>query len=79
VTWYVDDGTRYKSGDWPTKPIPWFDPSQSIFEFTTRPASVPTPVPAPPCTGCPASGATSPTPGAPSPDGFDAEVQPAAG
>lgn len=68
---FVDGGTRYASGNWPTEPIAWFDESQAITSFETRPEGTPVPVPAP-CQGCPTSGGAD-TPGSPSPDGFVVE------
>jgi hypothetical protein len=73
VVWFIDDGRHTKAGDWPKQTSPWFDKTQSIFLFPSRPAP---PVPSPPCAPnvCPSSGATTPTPGAPSKEGFVAEV-----
>ena len=75
VTWYLDGGKRYKSGGWPKQAFAWFDKSSSIIEYTTRPASAPTPVAAAPCTGCPSQGGGSVVVGTPSPDGFVAEAR----
>jgi hypothetical protein len=69
---FVNDAARYSAGNWPTEPIPFFDPSQAITDFATRPASVPTPVPVP-CDGCPVDGGSDVTVGSPSPDGFIVE------
>jgi hypothetical protein len=69
---FLNEGARYSAGNWPTDPIPFFDASQSITDFATRPASVPTPVPVP-CDGCPIDGGSDVTVGSPSPDGFIVE------
>jgi hypothetical protein len=69
---FVDGGNRYKSGDWPTKKIPFFEESDAITSIKTRPASSPAPVPIP-CTGCPSTGGAGTT-GSPSESGFVAEV-----
>lgn len=53
VTWYPDEGQRYRAGTWPTKKISLFDPAGAAYYFQTSP--VPAPVPAP-CTGCPSQG-----------------------
>ena len=58
--WYVDGAKRYKAGDWPTKPMTFFDKSTAIQVFPTSPTPPSQPNP---CTGCPSSGAPG-TPGA---------------
>jgi hypothetical protein len=49
--WFVNDGTRYYAGKWPTKPMPLFDKSKSFYQFDT-----PARVELVPCTGCPSQG-----------------------
>jgi hypothetical protein len=49
---YVDNGRRYLPGHYPTAPIAFFDPTNTITRFTSVPASLqappyPTPAPAP--------------------------------
>jgi hypothetical protein len=61
---FVDGGTRYKSGDWPTKKIPFFNESKSVSHLETRPASSPAPVPTA-CAQCPGTTGSG-NPGAPS-------------
>jgi hypothetical protein len=61
---YPTEGQRFAAGKWPTKKIPFFDVDASITHFDTRPASVPEPVRTP-CDGCPSSGGSSLSPGAP--------------
>ncbi len=58
--WYVDGAKRYKAGDWPTKPMTFFDKTTAIQVFPTSPTPPSQPNP---CTGCPSSGAPG-TPGA---------------
>lgn len=79
VTWYVDGGKRYKAGEWPKSPIAWFDKSKSIVDSKTRPAGAPVPVAAPPCSGCPARGASTPTPGTGGAGSFVAQAPAASG
>ncbi len=47
--WYPDDAKRYYGGHWPTKPIKFFDKSNSINQFDA-PTELPEILP---CTGCP--------------------------
>ena len=35
--WYVDGAKRYKAGDWPKKPMTFFDKSTAIQVFPTSP------------------------------------------
>ncbi len=53
VTWYVDGSKRYGAGEWPTKPLKFFDKAASLYVFDTLPVP---PSPDAPCTGCPSSG-----------------------
>ena len=53
VNWYVDGGTRYVVGTWPTKKLNFFDKKGAVYEVTPDPADVGTPAP---CTGCPSEG-----------------------
>jgi hypothetical protein len=59
VNWYVGGGTRYIAGTWPTKKFNFFQKKGSVYEVSTDPVIVGTPVP---CTGCPSEGG----PGTPS-------------
>ena len=36
IAWYVDEATRYKSGDWPKQQFAWFDEKDAVYEFQTR-------------------------------------------
>jgi hypothetical protein len=60
---YLDQAKRYVPGTWPKKPVGFFDRSRAttVAEFEAPPASEPV-IPTYPCTGCPSSGSTSPTP-----------------
>ena len=49
--WKVDGAKRYYASNWPTKPIKFFDKSNSIYEF---PSAAPIAAPVP-CTGCPSA------------------------
>ena len=62
--WFVNDGRKYAANEWPKAVLPWFDKSRSLSAFDTYPANAPAQVRVP-CTGCPSTGAASPTPGAP--------------
>jgi hypothetical protein len=63
VGWYVDGGKRYVATEWPKKQFAWFDKSQSIVAFPSRPGG---PLEyAGDCTDCPATGGSG-QPGAPS-------------
>jgi hypothetical protein len=50
---YVDGGHRYLPDDWPTDPIPWFDPEGAVAIYDARP-DAPTEYPVWP--GSPADG-----------------------
>ena len=52
VEWYVNGARRYAAGHWPTKRFAFFDTSDAVVNFTTRPV----PLVANPCTGCPSDG-----------------------
>jgi hypothetical protein len=54
---FVSGGTRYASGNWPTKKLPFFDPESSVGSIKVRPPGSPPPVEAP-CDGCPSKGGT---------------------
>ena len=63
VGWYVDGGKRYVATTWPKKQFAWFDKSESIQSFDSRPGG---PLPyAGDCEGCPSTGGSG-EPGAPS-------------
>jgi hypothetical protein len=47
--WYLNGAQRYYASHWPTKPLKFFDTSNSIIQFDSPPTP---PVPVP-CTGCP--------------------------
>ncbi len=47
--YYLNGGQRFYASHWPTKPLQFFDKSNSIIQFDAPPAP---PVPVP-CTGCP--------------------------
>ena len=47
--WYLDNAKRYAAGDWPTKPMTFFDKSKAIYQFESATA----PPKVLPCTGCP--------------------------
>jgi hypothetical protein len=49
TVWYLDNAKRYYAGHWPTKPMTFFDKSNSIYQFDA-PATPPNVVA---CTGCP--------------------------
>jgi hypothetical protein len=57
--WYLDTAKRYYAGDWPTKPMKFFDKSNSIYQFDTPVQSSPVL----PCNGCPSETGQG-TPGA---------------
>ena len=38
---YIDGGQRYLPGEWPTEPIPWFDPEGAVAIYDTRPDAPP--------------------------------------
>jgi hypothetical protein len=59
VNWYLNGGTRYIAGTWPTKKFNFFQKQGAVYEVTPDPAIVGTPVP---CSGCPSDGG----PGTPS-------------
>lgn len=75
--WFLNNGQRYHGGTWPTKKLAFFDPSKSISSFSAPPPGYVQPVRTT-CTGCPSSGATSPTPGTPSQSGFVVPASPSA-
>ena len=50
---YVDGGKRYLPGEWPTDPIPWFDPEGAVAIYDERPDAPPEYEPWP---GSPAAG-----------------------
>ena len=50
--WYVDGAKRYKAGDWPKKPMTFFDKTTAIQVFPTSPTP---PAQPNPCTGCPSA------------------------
>jgi hypothetical protein len=58
VEWYLNGGQRYRGGDWPAKPLDFFDETGAVVKFTTRP----NPLVPNPCVGCPSTGG----PGTPS-------------
>ncbi len=60
---------RYRAGTYPTKKVAWFDKSKSKAYLTELWPGAVLPK-ATTCDACPSSGATSPTPGTPSKDGF---------
>jgi hypothetical protein len=63
VGWYVDGAKRYVATEWPKKPFAWFDKSQSIQSFASRPGG---PLEyAGDCTDCPAASGSG-QPGSPS-------------
>jgi hypothetical protein len=66
---FLNNGQRYRAGAWPTKKFAFFDESKSIGAFETPPPGYVQPTRGA-CSGCPSSGALSPTPGTPSKDGF---------
>ena len=57
--YYLDNAKRYYGGHWPTKPMKFFDKSNSIYQFAA-PAEPPALIP---CTGCPSETGQG-TPGA---------------
>ena len=71
IAWYVDEATRYKSGDWPKQQFAWFDEKDAVYEFQTR--QTPTPVYVGDCADCPAGGGPG-QPGTPEPTGFVARA-----
>ena len=58
VLWYLNDGARYHSGGWPTKPLGFFSKNGAVVSKPTRPV----PLVLSPCTNCPSNGG----PGVPS-------------
>jgi hypothetical protein len=70
ISWFVNDGQRYRASAVPKQPFKYFDEKTSVYKFDTRP--IPTPPLGLACTGCPSQGGEG-TPGTPSPDGFVAE------
>ncbi|HEY7106666.1 MAG TPA: hypothetical protein VH986_09700 [Acidimicrobiia bacterium] len=73
VAWYPNQGMRYKADTVTEKSLGYFEKSNSIVSFETRPTAAPTPVYAGDCTTCPAAtGATKP--GSPTDDGFVAKA-----
>ncbi|MET0903364.1 MAG: hypothetical protein ABWZ52_08995 [Acidimicrobiales bacterium] len=50
---YVDGGKRFLPGEWPTDPIPWFDPEGAVAIYDERPDAPPEYEPWP---GSPAAG-----------------------
>ena len=50
---YVDGGKRFLPGEWPTDPIPWFDPEGAVAVYDERPDAPPEYEPWP---GSPAAG-----------------------
>ena len=48
AVWYLNGGERFYASHWPTKPLKFFDKSNSIIQFDAQPTP---PVPVP-CTGC---------------------------
>jgi hypothetical protein len=63
VGWYVDGAKRYVATEWPKKQFAWFDKSQSIQSFASRPGG---PLEyAGDCTNCPATSGSG-QPGSPS-------------
>ena len=57
--YYLDNAKRYYGGHWPSKPMKFFDKSNSIYQFDT-PAEPPALIP---CSGCPSETGQG-TPGA---------------
>jgi hypothetical protein len=53
TTWYLNQATRYRAGEWPTKALGFFDTGQSIDQFDSTPVPLP---PRVPCTDCPSTG-----------------------
>jgi hypothetical protein len=53
VTWYVEGGARYQAGDWPEKPLPFFDKKGAVASIEVDSAAAGTVLP---CTGCPSEG-----------------------
>ena len=49
--WYLNGAQRYYAGHWPTKPLKFFDKSNSIYQFEA-PDAPPVQVP---CDGCPSA------------------------
>jgi hypothetical protein len=80
VSWYIDGGRRYASGQWP-KNLVWFDKSNSIKQLDGLPSGATLPTAAPPCPqgACPSTGAAGPTTGSPKPSGFVAKAWSATG
>ena len=73
VEWYPSQGKRYKADTVPKTPLGYFEKSNSITSFDTRPPSSPTPEYAGDCTTCPAATGTA-QPGSPSNEGFIAKA-----
>ncbi len=38
---YIDGGKRFLPGEWPTDPIPWFDPEGAVAIYDERPDAPP--------------------------------------
>jgi hypothetical protein len=70
--WYPNQATRYKANGVTKKPLGYFDTSNAITDFKTRPSSSPAPVYAGDCTDCPAQTGTEV--GSPGSDGFVAKA-----
>ncbi|MFI5045731.1 MAG: hypothetical protein ACHQIG_01590 [Acidimicrobiia bacterium] len=79
ASFYPNDARRYHAGEWP-KNIPWFDKSVSITERHEYPVGAVKPTAGPPCAAnqCPATGATTPKPGASANSTFTVPPTPAA-
>ena len=73
VAWYPNEGKRYKADTITKTPLGYFEKSNAITSFETRPASAPPPMYAGDCTTCPAATGAA-QPGSPSTDGFIARA-----
>jgi hypothetical protein len=73
VAWYPNQGKRYKADTITKTPLGFFEESNAITSFDTRPPSAPAPVYAGDCTTCPVATGTT-QPGSPSNEGFVARA-----
>jgi hypothetical protein len=73
VAWYPNEGKRYKADTIGKTPLGYFEKSNAITSFETRPDSAPAPAYAGACSTCPAA-TDAAQPGSPSNDGFIAKA-----
>jgi hypothetical protein len=69
VGWYLDGAKRYRATEWPKKQFAWFTKDGAVFKFDSRPVPIEY---VGDCATCPS--ATGQEPGAPSDEGFTAQV-----